>query len=180
MLKHKGTQKIETDRLVLRSFYENDGIQMYENWAHDERVTKFLRWKPHLHVEESKTICKIWEEMVKHKENYQWAIVEKDTNSVIGSIGLVDVNEKMKSCEIGYCIGYNWWGKGYVTEALRAILKFIEDIGFIRVYAVHDILNENSGKVLMKCDFEYEGILKKYAMNNKEEFVDVKIYAKTK
>ena len=63
MLKHKGTRKIETARLILRSFYEKDGTQMYEKLANDVRVTKFLRWKPHLHVEESKTICKIWEEM---------------------------------------------------------------------------------------------------------------------
>lgn len=179
MLKHKGTKNIESERLVLRGFLEKDGEQMYKNWAKDERVTKFLRWKPHLNSNESKKLCKIWEDMIKEKDKYQWAIVEKDTNLVIGSIGLVDVNERMKACEIGYCIGYNWWGKGYASEALRSILEFINDIGFVRIYAVHDVLNDKSGKVLVKNGFEYEGILKKFGINNDGDFIDVKMYSIT-
>lgn len=180
MLKHKGTKKLETERLILRHFNENDGLQMYKNWANDERVTKYLRWKPHANSDESMKLCKIWEEITKEERNYQWAIVEKSTNSVIGSIGLVDINEKMSSCEIGYCIGYNWWGRGYVPEALKEILNFINDIGFVRCYAVHDVLNENSGKALIKCGFEYEGVLKKFDINNDGEFIDVKMYSITK
>ncbi len=180
MLKHKGTQKLETKNLILRNFNESDAEQMFDNWASDERVTKFLRWKPHQSPEESKKLCKLWEDMSKEKANYQWAIIEKETNYTIGSIGLVDTDEKMKSCEIGYCIGHNWWGKGYASEALREILKFIDDIGFVRIYAMHHVLNEKSGRVLIKNDFKYEGILKKFDVNNDGEFIDVKIYSKIK
>ena len=86
----------------------------------------------------------------------------------------------MRACEIGYCIGYNWWGKGYASEALKNILEYINDIGFVRIYAVHDVLNGKSGKVLIKNGFEYEGVLRKFDINNDGDFIDVKMYSITR
>lgn len=177
MINNKGTIKIETERLILRPFKKNDGIDMYNNWASDDRVTKFLRWNSHENIEESFKICEMWENESKEKSNYQWAIVLKETNQVIGSIGLVDIDEKMLRGEVGYAIGYKFWGRGIVKEALESILQYFKSLGFVRIQAFHELENPNSGKVLLKSGFQYEGVLYKYEKNKVGELVDIKMYS---
>lgn len=177
MLNNKGTKVIETERLILRPFKKDDGKDMFENWANDDRVTKYLRWNTHENVNESYEICSMWEEESKKINNYQWAIVCKKTNKVIGSIGLVDLNEKMLCGEVGYAIGYNYWGKGTVKEALLELIKYFKEIGLVRLQAYHEVENINSDKVLIKSGFEYEGTLRKSVLNKRDELVDAKIYS---
>lgn len=69
MLNNKGTKVIETERLILRPFKKDDGKDMFENWANDDRVTKYLRWNTHENVNESYEICSMWEE--ESKKNKQ-------------------------------------------------------------------------------------------------------------
>ena len=176
-MEHLGTKTIETERLILRAFKESDAKLMFNNWASDDRVTKYLTWKSHENIENTITICKLWEEQSKEKDNYLWAIVLKENNNPIGSIGLVELFEETRCGEIGYCIGYDYWGKGIIKEAIEAVVKYLKLAGFVRLQAVHDVKNPNSGKVLLKTEFEKEGILKKYTFNNDKELIDVVIYS---
>jgi len=150
---------------------------MFNNWASDERVTEYLSWLPHENITETEEICKLWEKESKQKDFYQWVIILKETNEPIGSIGVVYKNENKLAAEVGYCIGYNYWGKGYVKEALDEVLKILKKVGFVRIYAEHNILNYNSGKVMKKCGFEYEGITRKSSYNNKKVLVDMALYS---
>lgn len=177
-MNHKGIIEIETDRLILRGFKKEDAPLMFKNWANDERVTKYLRWTPHENVDLTYMLCEMWEKESKELNNYQWVIMYKENNEPIGSIGLVEVNEKKKAGEIGYCISYDYWGKGIVKEALDKIIEYLKPIGFARLQAFHDVENPNSGKVLTKCGFTCEGTLYKYELNNKNEFIDVLMYSK--
>ena len=59
-MKHAGTKTIETGRLVLRPFRIEDAQPMYENWASDPEVTKFLMWPTHTSVEVSREVLKSW------------------------------------------------------------------------------------------------------------------------
>lgn len=59
-MKHCGTQRIETDRLILRRYVIEDADAMYKNWASDSEVTKFLTWQPHSSVEVSWGIIENW------------------------------------------------------------------------------------------------------------------------
>lgn len=79
--------------------------------------------------------------------------------------------------EVGYAIGYNYWGKGIVKEALLELIKYFKEIGIVRLQAYHEVENINSGKVLIKSGFEYEGILRKSVLNKRDELVDAKIYS---
>lgn len=177
MIKHSGTRFLETERLILRPFQKEDGKDMFKNWASDDRVTRFLRWNTHESEQDSFTICEIWSNESKDIKNYQWAITLKDTKEVIGSIGLVDLEESMLRGEIGYAIGYNFWGQGIVKEALEELLKYFKELGFVRIQAFHELDNSNSGKVLLKSGFECEGILRKFEKNKNGELVDVKMYS---
>ena len=119
MLNHKGTEKLETERLILRPFRIEDASDMYNNWASDSEVCKYLSWSAHESIEVSKQITNIWSGDYNNPEHYQWAIELKANNSVIGSIGLVAIDNNNENCEIGYCIGKSFCqfhlGIGLVT-----------------------------------------------------------------
>jgi 8-oxo-dGTP pyrophosphatase MutT (NUDIX family) len=79
----------------------------------------------------------------------------------------VKVNDTAQWVEIGYCIGRNWWHRGYVSEAVRALIRFFfEEVGVGRICARHDPRNPNSGAVMRKCGLVYEGTLRRSDRNN--------------
>ena len=97
-----------------------------------------------------------------------WAIVEKSTNNVIGSIGVVDFKESVKSAEIGYALSRMYWGRGIMPEALKRVMDFLfDDVGFNRVAACHDTDNPKSGRVMEKVGMIREGVLRQSRVNNR-------------
>ena len=98
---------------------------------------------------------------------YQWAIVPKDLRQPIGSISVVEKNDRVGRVEIGYCIGRNWWHQGYTSEALQALLDFFfDEVGVNRVETRHDSRNPHSGGVMRKCGMHCEGVLRQSDWNN--------------
>lgn len=167
-MKNCGTQRIETDRLILRRYKIEDADAMYKNWASDSEVTKFLTWQPHSSVEVSRSIIEDWLKKYSDKKYYQWAIVLKDNgNEPIGGISVVHMNEDISMVHIGYCLGRAWWRRGIMSEALKAVTDFMFDtVEVNRVEARHDPRNPNSGKVMQKCGMKYEGTLRSADRNN--------------
>ncbi|MBQ6836330.1 MAG: GNAT family N-acetyltransferase, partial [Clostridia bacterium] len=136
-MKFTGTVTLETDRLILRRLNADDACDMYENWANDEKVTRFLRWMPHKSVEESKKVLENFFICNYDDEKYlAWGIELKETHSLVGMVDMRINSDDVG--EPGYAIGEKYWGKGIVTEALRRIIKHcFEDIGMYRITAVH-------------------------------------------
>ncbi len=87
-MRHAGTQEIETERLVLRRLTPEDAGMMYQNWANDPQVTKFLRWEPHKNADETRELLTAWALLYPNGDYYQWGIVEKSTGQVFGSISV--------------------------------------------------------------------------------------------
>ena len=166
-MKHCGTQTLETERLILRRFVIEDSAAMYNNWASDEEVTKYLTWLPHSSREISKSILEDWVNSYSDEKYYQWAIVLKEKGEPIGSISVVEKNENVSKVHIGYCIGKPWWHNGITSEALKAVMDFLFDVVDVnRIEARHDPRNPNSGKVMKKCGMKYEGTLHSSDRNN--------------
>ncbi|WP_049945164.1 GNAT family N-acetyltransferase [Butyrivibrio sp. AC2005] len=117
-MNHKGTVVIETEKLILRPFIDEDAQAAFNNWESDERVTEFLRWPTYHDVEDTKRIIHEWVQQYADPTYYQWAIVLKSLNEPIGSISVVDQDEKTDKVHIGYCIGSRWWHMGITSEAL--------------------------------------------------------------
>lgn len=177
-MEHKGTVQLETERLILRPFVKEDAFAGFHNWMSDEKVTEFLRWPTHKDIAISERVVNEWvEEYEKDKSFYQWAIVPKDLNEPIGTISVVDMNERVDMVHIGYCIGSKWWRNGYMSEAFsRVILFLFEEVKVQRIEAQHDPNNPGSGKVMEKCGLKYEGTLRKADWSNKG-IVDATMYA---
>lgn len=166
-MKHLGTKRIETERLVLRPFAAADAPAMYRNWASEPEVTKYLTWPAHSSVDISEMVLRDWVSHYGEPDFYQWAIVLKDENVPIGSIAAVKADETAQWVEMGYCIGRQWWRRGYVSEALKTIIAFFfEEVGVGRIQARHDPRNPNSGAVMRKCGMQYEGTLRRADRNN--------------
>jgi len=167
-LKHLGTKKLETDRLILRRFIMEDADAMYNNWANDPEVTKYLTWPHHKTVEMSHTVLGDWISQYCKDDFYQWAIILKENlDEPIGTISVVHKNDAIEMVHIGYCIGKRWWKRGITSEALTALIKFFfEEVGVNRIESRHDPRNPNSGKVMMKCGLKYEGTYREADWNN--------------
>lgn len=158
-MKNLGTVTLETERLILRKTRQNDAESMFKNWANDERVTKYLTWAPYESVEQLETTYhKFLLENKDKPDFYDWKIELKEIGEPIGSIGVVQLREDVESAVIGYCLGYNWWHKGIMSEAFKEIIRFLfEDVGLNRIESHHDSRNPHSGDVMKKCGLVYEG-----------------------
>ncbi len=177
-MNHLGTRELATERLTLRRFEIEDAEHMYYNWASDPEVTRYLTWPAHKSVEVTEQVLKDWILQYDKKEYYQWAIELNELEQPIGSISAVKADDRTKSVEIGYCIGREFWNKGYTTEALREVIRFfLAEVGAGRVCARHDSNNPNSGKVMEAAGMEYEGTLRRADYNN-QGICDAVVYAK--
>lgn len=178
MINHKGTTEIDTERLLLRRFKDSDAETMFTTWANDPEVTRYLSWRPHGTLEVTKEIISSWINSYGNQEFYNWAIFLKEAGKVIGSIGLVDLSDENQRCEIGYCIGKEYWNQGITTEALKSVIGFFfREVCFNRIQAKHYKDNPASGRVMQKAGMKYEGRLREYFKNKDGEFVDCDLYS---
>lgn len=155
-MRHTGTFKLETNRLILRRFTIEDADMMFENWASDSVVTKYLTWPAHTDVSITKEILNMWINDYDNKKFYQWGIELKETNELIGGISIVGIDEGKESMEVGYCISKKYWNMGYTTEATKEVIRFcFEVVGAKKVTAKHDAENIASGRVMEKSGMIY-------------------------
>ena len=172
-----GTRTIDTHRLILRRFRAEDALDMYENWASDPEVTRFLTWPAHSGVDVTRALLDDWIGRYQDGCYFSWAIEWKETGRVIGNIAAVRLNEETEEAEIGYCLSRTYWGRGIMPEALRAVLNYFFDVVCLnRVTARHDVNNPKSGRVMEKAGMKREGILRASGKNN-QGICDVALYA---
>ena len=176
-MNHGGARQLETERLILRSFCEEDAEAMFRNWACDPEVTRYLTWPTHETVEASRSVAALWERESRKPEVYQWAIVPRSLGEPVGSLSVVRMDEAADSMELGYCIGRPWWGMGYTAEAVRAVINYLfREVGANRIAACHDVNNPRSGRVMEKAGMKREGTLRAAHRNN-QGIVDVTYYS---
>ena len=178
-MEHKGTVSLTTELLLLRPFREDDAQMMFENWAGDDRVTRFLTWPTHASPEISRRLLSVWVQEYADNRHYQWCITDRVNDAAIGSIGAVSMEERIDAVEIGYCIGFDYQGQGRMTEALsRVVAFFFEEVRCNRVFAKHDTNNPASGRVMEKAGLRYEGTLRRAGYNN-QGICDLAVYGIT-
>ena len=119
-MNHCGTIKLETKRLILRRFEKSDAQAVYDNWASDPEVTRFLTWPTHTDIDVTMNVLQSWLPLYENKDYYHWVITLKESdNEPVGTIH-GQVNDDLDLIQIGYCLGRAWWNKGIMTEAAQA------------------------------------------------------------
>lgn len=162
-------ETLETKRLVLRDWSEEDYEDLYE-YARDKRVGPNAGWRIHKNREESKSILKMF---IRNKDCY--AIVLKSQNKVIGSIGLHnripdDSLKNLNQREIGYVLNPKYWGNGYIPEAVNTLIEHgFKNLQLDLIWCCHYNFNYNSKRVIEKCNFKYKfnKDVKLYLLDNK-------------
>ncbi|GHU53452.1 N-acetyltransferase [Clostridia bacterium] len=146
-----GTLDILTDRLFLRRFEEDDAPHIYNNWASDPEVTRYLTWKPHRDIDETKEFVRLCRLQYDSGYYFHWAVCLDGIP--IGSFSLISVDITENTGEIGYCFGKEYWGKGYAPETAGFCREyFLKRAAFDNLTA--KATNPRSKRVLEKVGFK--------------------------
>ena len=176
-MKHMGTVKIVTNRLILRRFTMKDVDAMYKNWTSEDEVTKYLTWPTHTGVDVTRTVLEEWNQKYSEPDYYNWGIELKDTEDLIGNIAADRHDEEKETAFLGWCLGTRWWGQGIMPEAARAVLQYLlMEVGYNRVAAKHDSENTKSGRVMQKIGMTREGTFRAGGKNNRGIVDEVHYY----
>lgn len=143
---------LETERLILRPITLDDAEACF-SWGSDERVARFMCYPTAKDI--SETIAWIKTTLV-DEEEWNWAFVLKSENRVIGTGG-IGPNKFMDGYwGIGYNFHYDYWHKGYCTEAMRAIVDYAHnELGVNKICSDHAVDNPRSGKVMEKLGLKF-------------------------
>jgi len=148
---------IETERLILRGWQLNDLDDLFE-YAKNPNVGPMSGWEPHANKEVSLNVLKHY-----LANDDRWAISLKENGKVIGSIKLrPDENRgNYKAKYISFALSFDYWGKGYMTEAVKGVVKYVfDEMEIDLLSAFHFPHNIRSKRVLEKCGFTYEVTIK--------------------
>lgn len=146
-----------TQRLIIRPLAVSDAEDMFE-YAKTNLVGPKAGWPPHESIQET---VRVLRNMVLFKPQYElgnWAIVDKYTNKMIGTIELYNYVPNFKA-ELGYALNPNYWGQGIVTEAAFAVLDFgFNKLELKRIEAGTFIDNFQSQRICEKIGMKKEGV----------------------
>lgn len=166
-MKHIGTTTLETERLILRRFTIEDAESMFNNWASDNEVTKFLTWPAHRTIEDSKWFINFCLDNYSDLSFYNWGMELKDTHELIGNISIVHINEDTNNMILGWVIGKKYWGNGYAPEAGNKMVDVMfNEVGVNCIVGLHDVNNPKSGRAMHKMGMKFEGIIRQCNRNN--------------
>lgn len=145
------TPTLKTERLVLRKFTEQDMEALFLI-LRDEEVNRFLPWYPVKNLEETQ---KFYKERYVSKyaqpQGYAYAICLKEDDFPIGYFN-VDIEE---AHDFGYGLRKEFWNRGIVTEAAKAVVEQVQKDGLTYITATHDKNNLRSGNVMKKVGMKY-------------------------
>jgi len=150
---------IQTARLTLRRLALADAEAIFTAYAQDTEVTRFLTWRPHQRIKDTRAFIRQQSAAWDAGAEFTWAIRRKD-GEVIGGIAL-----RPQGCKVdfGYVLARAHWGNGFAAEALQALVDWaLAQAGVYRAWAVCDVENAASARVLEKVGMTREGILRRW------------------
>lgn len=153
---------IETQRIILKEISEVSSVDMLEIFS-DEEVLKYYDLDPLNTIEEVKELITILKERFNAKRAIRWGIYLKENGKLIGTCGYHSLEDESLRAEIGYELAKNYWGQGFMKEALGAIIKLgFHEMSLNRIQALVEPKNSSSVGLLEKIGFSREGILREY------------------
>ena len=167
-------KELETERLLLRRIRREDAQRIFDCWASDPEVTRYLTWQPHASVAVTEAIVARWVAEYEQPDCYRYGIELREPGELIGMIDVVGYHHG--NPVIGYCSGRAYWGNGYMTEALKALCAALFEAGYpmIRIEAVRE--NIGSNRVIQKAGFRFANSREQPMSESKPEIVTINSY----
>lgn len=169
----------ETERLIIREWEMRDKEDLYE-YASDPIVTKYLTFPTYTSISNAEDRINYLNECYKEDTYMQdYAIELRLEGKVIGAISVVEYSPKVEgSAELGYCMNKNYFGHGYMTEAVKGYIEYLFSNNIVkRIQAKHDVENVKSGNVMKRAGMTFEGIRRKAGQNNLHTRHDLACYS---
>lgn len=159
---------LETNRLMLIEIEDKHLDEIYQIFS-NEAVTKYYGMSPFTNESQAKVMIESFSTRFENKLGMRWGIVEKESNRLIGTIGLNNLSLSGKRTEIGYDLLPTFWGKGMMSEAINEVITYcFQTLSLFRIGAVIFPKNIASSKVIEKFGFQKEGLLRGYIYQNEE------------
>jgi [ribosomal protein S5]-alanine N-acetyltransferase len=144
-------QRLETARLILRKPVLDDAHEIYHRYAADAEVTRFLAWPRHRSVADSRAFVE-FSDAQWHDRAVGPYLIESLDGRLLGGTGLELQSSDCAST--GYVLSRDSWGRGYASEALRAIIEVTRQLSIRELYAICHAEHAASQRVLEKCGFD--------------------------
>lgn len=154
---------IETERLVLRRPTIEDAPAIFDGYAQDPEVVRHVMWRPHSSIGDTNDFLMTVLQRLQQEKEQSWAITLKSNGRLIG---MVAVRPNGFKHDIGYVLARPQWGRGIMTEAARSVVDLsLSDPQVRRVWAVCDVDNAASARVMEKVGMTFEGVLRRWVIH---------------
>ena len=172
-------EQLETERLLLRRPRAADAVGIFTRYGADADVTKYLSWPRHTALDDARVFVGFSDTEWRQWGCGPYLVFSRANGLLLGSSGLAFETADVAST--GYLLARDSWGLGYATETLYAMSDLARSLDVVRLYAICHLDNRASQRVLEKCGFLREGILRRHTTfpNLAPERTDVVCYAKT-
>lgn len=166
---------LETERLILNDF-KIEEAQLVSKLAGDYRVVEMTASIPFPYeVQMAIDWISCHEKQKRDDHNHIFAIRIKETQMLIGCIN-IGFSKKHDRGYVGYWIGFDYWGKGYCTEALKEVIKYGFSFDNInKIWAEHKTLNIGSARVMEKAGMIHEGVMRSHYKQRDGEYLDMSV-----
>ena|SRR5437016_4528058 len=173
-------ERLTTERLILRAPRDDDARVMFERWTQDLEVTRYLPWSPHTSVAQTEEFVQRCIAAFAEGKRLPFVITLREDEL---AIGMIELRLGEISADFGYVLARSVWGRGYLTEAARALVDHtLARPSTWRVWAVCDVDNVASARVLEKAGVEREGTSRRYIVHPAVSPIprDVHLYARVR
>ncbi len=172
----KDLPTLETERLILRKMVLNDAEAVFA-YASNSEVSRYTLWETHRSIEDSRAFLEFATQKYENGGEPDWGIVYRGNGCLVGACGLVNWEAEHARAEVGFVLSREYWGRGLMSEAVRAILRFgFERMNLNRIEARCIAENAASARVMEKAGMFYEGTLRQREYI-KGAYRDIKLYA---
>ncbi len=172
-------ESFATERLLIRKPRAEDAALIFASYAQDPEVTRYLAFRPHQDLKDAEEAVERFLEGWSSGKSYCWLIFRRDGDELVGAIAA----REDQGINLGYLVARPYWRRGFMSEALSAIVQWaFAQPDVFRVWAVCDVDNEASARLLERNGFRQEGVLRKWSAHPNISDVprDCYCYAKTR
>jgi ribosomal-protein-alanine N-acetyltransferase len=171
--------RLETERLKLRAIFPADAPAICQLMS-DPKVTRFHELEPMENIQQAHEMISNFTQWFQNNHAVRWGILLKETGELIGSCCFDTFHLEYQSVNVGYNLRSDHWGKGFATEAVKAIIRYAFEYGIAspinRIEAITIPNNVASEKVLLKLGFQKEGLMRQYGFWN-DSFHDMNLFS---
>jgi RimJ/RimL family protein N-acetyltransferase len=168
---------ITTERLVLRPPRLDDAAPIFEAYANDPEATRYLMWQPYRAAVDLEDFLLDCVDAWREGQRFPWVLEQAVDDHLVG---MIELRLDDHRSDVGYVVARRYWGRGYASEALRAVIRAAFAVPRVfRVAAACEVSNRASARVMEKAGMTREGLLRRYSVfpNLGADPRDVLLYA---